>query len=116
MLFHAFLYVSYAALNTAAMAAAKAAMRKLAAGVRSVAVGWLALGGLLYVVVLGVLLLLLKDGEASTVFPIAIGCTVVATNIAGAHFYAEHLNARKLISMAMISLGVALTFMDGEPR
>jgi len=116
MLFHAFLYLSYAALNTAAMAAAKSAMRRFDSAARVAAMGWLAAGGLIYVVVLGVLLLLLKDGAASTVFPIAIGCTVIITNLVGARFYAEKFSPRKLMGLLLITSGVALTFVEGVPR
>lgn len=116
MLFHAFLYVAYAVLNTAAMAAAKTAVPRFAAGGRSAAVGWLALGGALYAVVLAVLMVLLKDGEASTVFPIAIGCTVLSTNLAGAHFYGERLTGRKLAGTVLITTGIAMTFVGGVPR
>jgi multidrug transporter EmrE-like cation transporter len=113
MLFHAFLYISYALLNTAAMAAAKSAMRRLDASSHAAAAAWLAAGGLAYVVVLGVMLLLLKDGAASTVFPIAIGCTVVVTNLVGARFYAERFSARKLTGLLLLTGGVALTFVEG---
>jgi multidrug transporter EmrE-like cation transporter len=116
MVFHAFLYLSYAALNTAAMAAAKSAMRRLDSAAHIAAFGWLAVGGLIYVVVLGVLLLLLRDGAASTVFPIAIGCTVITTNIVGARFYAEGFSPRKLSGLLLITAGVALTFVEGAPR
>jgi uncharacterized membrane protein len=98
------------------MAAAKSAMRRLDAAGHAAAFGWLALGGLIYVVVLGVLLLLLRDGAASTVFPIAIGCTVIATNLVGARFYAEAFSPRKLIGLLLITVGVALTFGEGAPQ
>ena len=116
MLLHALLYLAYAALNTAAMAAAKSAMRSYDAAGRVAAVGWLSAGGLIYLVVLGVLLLLLRDGAASTVFPIAIGCTVAVTNLVGARFYAEQFSLRKLIGLTLILAGVALAFADGASR
>jgi multidrug transporter EmrE-like cation transporter len=116
MLLHALLYFAYAALNTAAMAAARAAMRSYDGAARLAAVGWLSAGGLIYLVVLGVLLLLLRDGAASTVFPIAIGCTVVVTNLVGARFYAETFSLRKLIGLLLILGGIALAFADGTPR
>ena len=115
MLFHALLYLSYAALNTAAMAAAKSSMRSLDAAARLAALGWFSAGGLIYLAVLAVLLLLLRDGAASTVFPIAIGCTVVTTNLVGARFYAERFSPRKLIGLLLITGGIALTFVDGAP-
>ncbi len=113
MLLHGFLYVAYAALNTAAMAAAKSSMRSLDAAARVAALGWLAVGGVIYAAVLGVLLLLLRDAAASTVFPIAIGCTVVAANLVGARFYDERFSRRKLAGLLLITVGVALTFVDG---
>lgn len=116
MLLHALLYVSYAALNTAAMAAAKSAMRSYDVAAHLAAVGWLSAGGFIYLAVLGVLLLLLRDGAASTVFPIAIGCTVVITNLVGARFYAEKFSLRKLIGLLLILAGVALAFADGASQ
>ena len=113
MLFQVFLYAAYAVLNTAAMAAAKAAVPRFAAGGRSAAVRWLALGGVLYAVVLAVLMVLLKDSEASTVFPIAIGSTVLSTNLAGAHFYGERVTGRKLAGAVLITAGITLTFVGG---
>lgn len=116
MLFHTFLYLTYAVLNTAAMAAAKSSMRSLNAAARLAALGWLSVGALIYLAVLGVLLLLLRDGAASTVFPIAIGCTVVVTNLVGARLYAERFSRRKFIGLLLITCGIALTFLDGAPR
>lgn len=113
MFFHAFLYLSYAVLNTTAMAAARSSMRSLDAGARVAALGWFSVGGLIYLVVLGALLLLLRGSAASTVFPIAIGCTVITTNLAGARFYAETFSRRKLIGLLFITCGIALTFIDG---
>ena len=60
MLFHALLYLSYAALNTAAMAAAKASMRSLDAAARLAALGWFSTGGLIYLAVLAVMFILMK--------------------------------------------------------
>jgi multidrug transporter EmrE-like cation transporter len=116
MLLHALLYFAYAALNTAAMAAARSAMRRFDGAAHVAAVGWLSAGGLIYLAVLGVLLLLLRDGAASTVFPIAIGCTVVVTNLVGARFYAEQFSLRKLIGLVLILAGIALAFADGASR
>jgi multidrug transporter EmrE-like cation transporter len=116
MLLHALLYFSYAALNTIAMAAAKSAMRSYDGAAHLTAVGWLSAGGFVYVVVLGVLMLLLRDGAASTVFPIAIGCTVVITNLVGIRFYAEEFSLRKLIGLLLILGGIALAFADGASQ
>jgi multidrug transporter EmrE-like cation transporter len=116
MLLHALLYLAYAALNTAAMAAARSAMRSYDVAAHVAAVGWLSAGGFIYLVVLGVLLLLLRDGAASTVFPIAIGCTVVVTNLVGARLYGETFSLRKLIGLLLILAGVALAFADGGSR
>lgn len=113
MLFHAFLYIVYAVLNTAAMAAVKAAMQRLRPNGRSAAVIRFALGAALYAGALAVLLILLKDGQASTVFPIAIGCTVLAANVAGARFYEERLTRQKLAGTLLLTAGIALTFLDG---
>ena len=115
MLYHAFLYVAYALLNTAAMAAVKTAMQRLAANSRTAAIGALALGAALYAGALGALLALLNDGQASTVFPIAIGCTVLATNAVGARFYQERLTRQKVAGTLILSIGIALTFLDGAP-
>ncbi len=116
MLLHALLYFFYAALNTAAMAAAKSAMRSYDGAAYLTAVGWLSAGGSVYLVVLGVLLLLLRDGAASTVFPIAIGCTVLVTNLVGARLYAEEFSLRKLIGLLLILGGIALAFADGASQ
>jgi multidrug transporter EmrE-like cation transporter len=116
MLLHALLYVSYAALNTVAMAAARSAMRSFDVAAHLAAVGWLSAGGFIYLLVLGVLLLLLRDGAASTVFPIAIGCTVVVTNLVGARYYAEKFSLRKLIGLLLILAGIALAFADGASQ
>lgn len=116
MLLHALLYLAYAALNTAAMAAAKSATRSFDVSAHLAAVGWLSAGGFIYLAVLGVLLLLLRDGAASTVFPIAIGCTVVVTNLVGARFFAEKFSLRKLIGLVLILAGIALAFADGASR
>ena len=113
MFLHALLYLTYAALNTVAMAAARSAMRSFDVAAHAGAVGWLAAGGFVYLLVLGVLLLLLRDGAASTVFPIAIGCTVVVTNLVGARFYGETFSFRKLIGLLLILGGIALAFADG---
>jgi multidrug transporter EmrE-like cation transporter len=113
VLVHVVLYVAYALLNTAAMAAVKNAMQKFGANGRTAAVGTLAFGAVLYVGALGSLLYLLNDAEASTVFPIAIGCTVLATNAAGARFYKERITLQKIAGTLLLVIGIACTFLDG---
>jgi multidrug transporter EmrE-like cation transporter len=113
---HAVLYVAYAILNTAAMAAVKTAMRIFAARDRRAAAASMAAGGVLYASAVAVLLVLLRGGDASTVYPIAIGSTVVATNAIGARFYGERLTVRKLAGTLLVLGGIALIFADGPLR
>ena len=112
MTLHALLFIVYAILNTAAMAAIKNAMAMFASH-RMRALGWLGLGGVLYVGAIGLLLDLLKEGAASIAFPIAIGCTVVVTNIVGMRFYGEHLTPKKAIGTVLVLAGAVMTFLGG---
>ena len=113
MLVKALLFIAYAVLNTAAMAAIKEARGTLGARRHTAALGRFALGGLLYAAALGILVLLLRRGDASSVFPIAIGCTVLATNAVGARFYGELITGRKIAGTLLVIAGIALTFLDG---
>jgi uncharacterized membrane protein len=116
MLIHALLFLSYAVLNTAAMAAIKNAGRDLRAGRRAATLGGLVLGGLVYATALIVLVALLRGGDASSVFPIAIGCTVIATNAVGVHFYGERVTGRKIVGTALLLAGITLIFFDAGHR
>jgi drug/metabolite transporter (DMT)-like permease len=116
VLFRAFLFAAYAVLNTAAMAAAKAAIPRLAVGDRKAVFGLMALGGGLYAAVLAVMMILLRDWEASVVMPIAIGATVLTTNLAGSYYYGERLTRRKLAGTFLITLGITFAFIGGTPR
>lgn len=115
LLIYSLLYAAYAAANTLAMAAVKDAVRQLSAADRGVAVGRLTLGSVLYGAALLVLFVLLRYGEASTVFPIAIGCAVLATHVAGAHFYKERFTANKLLGTTLIVAGIALIHVGAAP-
>lgn len=112
MLLKALLFFAYALLNTAAMAAIKEACPSFSTVVNSGVIARLALGALLYAAAIGVLVVLLKRGDASSVFPIAIGCTVLATNALGAHRYGERITARKLGGTALLLAGITITFME----
>jgi multidrug transporter EmrE-like cation transporter len=112
---HAVLYVAYAVLNTGAMAAVKTAMRTFTAQDRRAATASLAVGGALYVSALAVLLVLLKGGPASTVYPIAIGSTVLATNAVGARFYGEQVTVRKVAGTLLVLCGIVLILVEGPP-
>jgi uncharacterized membrane protein len=116
MLVHALLFVSYAVFNTAAMVAIKDAGRDLGAGKRAATFGRLALGGLLYATALIVLVALLRGGDASSVFPIAIGCTVLATNAVGARFYGERVTGRKIAGTVLLLAGITLILFDAGRR
>jgi drug/metabolite transporter (DMT)-like permease len=114
VLVHVVLFISYAVFNAAAMAAVKDAGRDLGFGRRAASLGRLALGGALYAAALIVLVALLRRGDASSVFPIAIGCTVLATNAVGARFYGEHVTRRKIAGTALLLAGIALIFFDAR--
>jgi drug/metabolite transporter (DMT)-like permease len=116
MLVHVLLFVSYAVCSTAAMAAIKDAGRNLGAGRRAATLGRLALGGLLYATALIVLVNLLRSGDASSVFPIAIGCTVLATNAVGARFYGERVTRRKIAGTVLLVVGITLILFDAGHR
>jgi len=105
------LFCAYAALNTSAMAAIKTAVAGFDVRKGAARFGWLGLGGALYLAALAVLLVLLKLDAASTVFPIAIGCTVLATNIVGFRIYGERLTAHKVGGTLLVLAGIVLTFM-----
>jgi multidrug transporter EmrE-like cation transporter len=114
-LFDVFLYVAYAVFNTAAMAAMKTALprlgaREFAAGVRAVAIG-----AVTYALALGSMMLLLRGHDASVVMPVAIGCVVLATTLAGWRFYGEALTTGKLVGAALVIAGVALTSVGSGP-
>jgi drug/metabolite transporter (DMT)-like permease len=116
VLFRAILFATYAVLNTAAMAAVKAAIPRLVPGRRKAALGLLPLGVGLYAVVLAVMMILLRGSEASVVMPIAIGSTVLTTNLAGSYFYGERLTRRKLAGTILITVGITFAFIGGAPR
>jgi multidrug transporter EmrE-like cation transporter len=109
------LFIGYAILNTAAMAACKSGMARLASRDRSAAATRILLGAVSYAAAISILLLLLKDGEASIVFPLAIGCTVLATNAVGVRYYQESLDSQKLAGTVLIVTGIALTYMGRAP-
>lgn len=113
MLVQALLFIAYAVLNTAAMVAIKEARGTLDARHHTAALGRLTLGGMLYAAALALLVLLLRRSDASSVFPIAIGCTVLATNAVGARFYSESITGRKIAGTLLVIAGIALTFLDG---
>jgi uncharacterized membrane protein len=108
--------MSYAVLNTVAMAAIKDAGSNLGASRRAATLGRLALGGLLYAIALIVLVALLRGGDASSVFPIAIGCTVLATNVVGARFYGERVTGRKIAGTVILLAGITLILFDAGRR
>jgi uncharacterized membrane protein len=114
-LIHASLYFAYAALNTLAMAAIKSATQRWSGNAARTAVAiWLLGGALSYAVALVALFVLLRSGEASTVFPIAIGCTVIMTNVVGARAYGERIDGRKLAGTALIVSGITLSYLAGS--
>jgi uncharacterized membrane protein len=115
MLLQASLYVAYAAANTLAMTAVKAAAQPLPKRTLSVAIRYMALGGMFYSVALGVLFVLLRHGEASTVFPIAIACAVLGVNVGGAVFHKESLTAKKIAATVLITAGIALMYVEALP-
>lgn len=106
------LFVGYAILNTGAMAATKSVVRSLSAGGRIAALGYLAVGGTLYAAALTLLLVLLKGSAASTVYPVAIGATVLASNAFGIRFYGERITSHKVLGTCLVVAGVALTYID----
>lgn len=112
---HGSLYLVYAAANTAAMMTVRRAVQRLSRRRRRGSLGTLLLGGALYAAAIAILLTLLRWSEASTVFPIAVGCTVLATNLAGAHYYREPITGRRLLGTSLIVAGIALLLVDGAP-
>ena len=116
MLTAALLYLAYGFLNAAAMGAVKRATGMFAAREHRGAMATFAAGGCLYAGALVALVVLLDSGDASTVFPIAIGAAVLATTAVGAGFYAEPITARKLAGTLAVLAGIALTFLDGAPQ
>jgi drug/metabolite transporter (DMT)-like permease len=108
-LFDVFLYVAYAVFNTAAMAAMKSALPRLGAREFAASARALVAGVVTYALALGSMMLLLRGHDASVVMPIAIGCVVLATTLAGWRFYGEALTAGKLAGAALVVAGVALT-------
>ena len=116
MLLQGFFFLAYAVLNTAAMVQIKEAGGTLGVKRHAATLGRLALGGLLYVGALGILVLLLQRDDASSVFPIAIGTTVLATNVVGVRRYGETITGRKIAGTLLVVAGIALMFLDvGRP-
>jgi uncharacterized membrane protein len=115
MLFQASLYVVYAVANTLAMTAVKTATQPLPRRALSVAIRYMALGCLFYGVALYALFVLLRHGEASIVFPIAIACAVLGVNVGGALLHRESLTAPKIAGTVLITAGIALMYVQGMP-
>ncbi len=107
------LFLIYAVLNTAAMAFVKML------GTAVVVKRWWRVAGagasavVTYAAGLAVLLFLLSAHEVSTVFPIAIGFTVLATNVTDFHFFKEAIDKSNLAGTIMLIVGVALIYADG---
>ena len=115
-------FISYALFNTAAMAVVKETGGQLGAGAHLARLAHLAtlrrlvIAGVLYAIAVTILVALLRGGDASSVFPIAIACTVLATNAVGAYYYGEQITLRKIIGTLVLLAGITLTFVDTVPR
>jgi multidrug transporter EmrE-like cation transporter len=109
-----FLYATYAVFNTAAMAAIKTALPRLGAGRTARGLIAATCGAVTYVIALGAMLLLLRRHDASIVIPIAIGCVILVTHIAGRRFYGEPLTAPKIVGACLVVAGVALLCTTGS--
>jgi multidrug transporter EmrE-like cation transporter len=108
----AFLYVIYSLLNTSAIVLIKEARGSLVARHGPGLVLRLGVAVAVYAGALATLVTLLRMSDASIALPIAIGCTVVATNTAGAMLYGERMTGRKMLGMVLVMGGIALTFFD----
>lgn len=110
----AMLFFAYAGLNTAAMVAIKESRASYVHGKRGHATVRVIAGGMLYAMAILVLVTLLKRGDASSVYPVAIGCTVIAAILVGARLYAERLTIRKAIGTAILIAGITVMFWDAS--
>jgi len=106
------LFAAYAVLNTAAMAAIKEAGRIFGTGRHAALLGRLGFGAVCYAAGLAALITLLRGSDASSVFPVAIGTTVLATNVVGALNYGERITSRKVAATLLLLAGITLTFLD----
>jgi multidrug transporter EmrE-like cation transporter len=111
MILEAGMFVGYAVLNTAAMLAVK---RASAAPGAAAALRTLGFSALLYAGAVALLLALLRAGNASIVFPVAVGAAIVAAQLAGMHFLGEPLTRRKLVGTALVIAGSALLLAQGQ--
>ncbi len=106
------LYVLYALLNTAAIVLIKEARSAFVASRHGTALARFAIAGAVYAGALATLVAVLRQSDANVVLPIAIGCTVVATNAAGAGLYGERMTPRKAIGLMLVLGGIALTYVQ----
>jgi uncharacterized membrane protein len=109
------LYVVYAVANTFAMTAVKSAMQTLPKRSLWATGRYMALGGVCYGVALAALFVLLRHGDASTVFPIAIACAVLGVNVGGAVFHGESLTVQKVAGTVLITVGIAFMYIEALP-
>lgn len=105
MIGEAAMLAAYAVLSTSAMVIVKRAATapRLAPALRILAVA-----GLLYCAAVALLLVLLRSGDASDVFPVAVGAAMVTTTVAGVRLHHEALTPRKLAGTALVIAGMAL--------
>ena len=101
ILLQGFFFLAYAVLNTAAMVQIKEVGGTFGVKHHAATFGRLAL---------------LRRDDASSVFPIAIGATVLATNVVGVHRYGETITGRKIAGTLVLVAGIVLMFLDvGRP-
>jgi drug/metabolite transporter (DMT)-like permease len=112
MIAEAAMLAAYAIASTAAVLTAK---RAVTAPRLLPAVRILGVGAMLYVAALALLLALLRAGDASTMFPAAIGGSMLATTAAGVHLHRERLTVRRLSGTLLVIAGIALLLAGGMP-
>jgi multidrug transporter EmrE-like cation transporter len=111
MLLLGVLYVAYAVANTSAIAFIKEAGLTSLNNWRAIAFGRLSLGGGLYVIAFSILVFLLRNNDASFVFTIAIGCSILVSNLVGAYFFDERISFRKILGTLILLCGIAMTLL-----
>lgn len=106
------IYITYAALNTAAMVAIKYAFGALSRENWPQFIKSICTCGLLYLSAIFILMLLLSRFDASVAFPTAIGCTVLATNIVELWIYPKEFCISKTFGTGMVLIGIFLIYLN----
>lgn len=108
------LLMLYASMNTAAMASIKVCSPRFTRREHGKGLLFLLSGGVLYAVGIGALLLLLRIGEATVMFPLAIASTVVVSNVADSLFFHQPFTKAKLFGTLLLLSGISVTYATGS--